>query len=118
MFSCPGLTSSHHPPGTNLLGRPLHLRERHADVSSVERTNSAKPSVLVNPSTPATAPAKQEDRNLIVYSRELLYCTFGGKRSCAAASGVVAVADMAEEVRSSSRSKCDVHAVTCVLDGA
>lgn len=50
--------------------------------------NTAKPSQFCSPRTPATAPAKHEERNLTVYTRELLYCTLGGKSSCAACSGV------------------------------
>lgn len=66
MFSCPGLTSSQNPPAMYFAGFALHLTYKHADVKSVERTKSPKPSQDSSPRVPATAPAKHAEMNLMV----------------------------------------------------
>ena len=88
MFSCPGLTSSQKPPAMYFAGLALHLTYKQADVKSVEIIKRPKPSHDSSPRVPATAPAKQDNMNLMVYMREALNWTFGGYRSCAAVSGL------------------------------
>lgn len=66
MFSCPGFNKSHSPPGAYLAGFALHFTYKQANVRSVENTKSPNPSHVSSPSVPAAAPAKQDDRNLMV----------------------------------------------------
>lgn len=88
MFSCPGFSKSHSPPGAYFAGFALHLTYRQAKIKRVENAKRPKPSQVSSPNVPAAAPAKQAERNLIVYTCEPLYWTFGGYRSWAASFGL------------------------------
>lgn len=66
-LSCPGLINSLKPPWRYFAGRPLQfIAYMHAEVMRVEVKNKAKPSQFSKPNIPATAPAKQDERNFTV----------------------------------------------------
>jgi hypothetical protein len=77
ILSCPGFTKSLTPPGLYFDGLALQLMTyKQAAEKSVDAANSAKPAQFSRPRTPATAPAKHEERNLVVLST-LLCATLG-----------------------------------------
>lgn len=77
-LSWPGLISSVKPPGIYFEGCPRQLiRLMNSEVKAVDAKKRANPSQFSRPKTPATAPAKAEDKNFTVLRVELNW-TFGG----------------------------------------
>lgn len=73
VFSCPGFTASRKPPWKYFLGFALRLKKwSMTEVKSVVKTKRMKPSQFSRPSMPATAPVKQDEMNLTLYTELLL----------------------------------------------